>query len=80
MSIVVKGNVTLDYSRCNLCKLCLNLCPTNVFKVDENINRIVVNDDSCISCYGCTILCPVDAISVEVSSHTVIDITKHTEE
>ncbi len=51
-------------NKCNLCGLCVEACPTEVFKIVEK--NIVVNEDSCIYCRGCEIICPEKAISLKL--------------
>lgn len=72
---MVKAKVRIDKSKCNLCGLCLKFCPTGVFKHEDR--GIKVNDELCIACYGCVILCPNVAISVEVTSYIIIDYAKY---
>lgn len=50
-------------SRCNLCGLCVEACPTDVFKIYES--HVVVDEDNCIYCRGCEIICPEKAISLK---------------
>ncbi len=49
-------------SKCDLCGLCAEYCPTGVFRVSGS--RLEVNESACIYCKGCEVLCPVRAISV----------------
>jgi len=52
----------IDESLCNLCKICYEMCPRDVFIVNEN--RVVVKRPySCVFlCRGCANKCPQSAI------------------
>ena len=67
MGVVVK----VDPVKCNLCKLCVKYCPAGVFALRNN--HIEVSSTSCIECYGCIPLCPLQAISIEVLENTIVD-------
>lgn len=54
--------VIVDHEKCNLCGLCVELCPSLVFKNESG--KVVVNENLCIGCLGCIPLCPVKAIDV----------------
>jgi 2-oxoglutarate ferredoxin oxidoreductase subunit delta len=47
------------------------MCPANVFKKSDKINEkgyfipIPVNDDKCIKCRICIVMCPEFAISLD---------------
>lgn len=72
---VVKVRITIDRVKCNLCNLCVRLCPTNVFKIKDGF--IVIEEDICIICYGCIRLCPVGAISIDVTGYDVVDYVRY---
>jgi len=59
--ILVK--LLIDMSKCNLCNLCVNYCPTYVFtRVND---RIEIDSSKCIECYACIPLCPNKAITIQ---------------
>lgn len=60
-----KAVITLDTSKCDLCRLCINLCPTYVY--EEVNNNIVIHNENCICCKACEVLCPQKAIRVSIS-------------
>ncbi len=60
-----KAAITLDASKCNLCRLCINLCPTYVY--EEVNNKMVIHNENCICCKACEVLCPQKAIKVIIS-------------
>ncbi len=57
------GTVIIDYSRCDACRECVELCPVSVFKVEDGK---VVAEGVCILCLGCLAVCPRKAISIEI--------------
>ncbi len=60
----MKPRVLVIEDKCNGCSLCINLCPGEVFKLVNNKAR-VVNEENCVLCYGCIVLCESKAIIVE---------------
>ena len=64
--VMPRFKVIIDYTKCNTCKLCIKLCPSNVFGLSEDNRRIVVeNEESCLACLVCEKLCPRKAISIQ---------------
>jgi NAD-dependent dihydropyrimidine dehydrogenase PreA subunit len=63
--VYLKNVVSLDLDRqkCTGCGICVDVCPHEVFEIEEKKARII-NRDSCIECGGCYRNCPVGAISV----------------
>ena len=59
----------VDEEKCDLCRLCEELCPANAIEVRD---RVVFRPDRCIACYGCVAICPHAALSlvVEVADAT----------
>jgi len=62
----IKGVVTLTYNRskCIGCRLCVEVCPHNVFIMDGKLARLV-DPDSCMECGACEINCEPGAIHVK---------------
>ena len=56
----------IDYDKCNLCKNCVNECPT-YFSFDANEKKIIFSDPDnlCSRCNRCRCRCPEDAILSE---------------
>ncbi len=53
----------LDRSTCVGCGACADVCPHQVFKIDER--KAKIRDlDACMECGACVLNCPVKAISV----------------
>lgn len=56
-------DLTLDRDLCNGCRMCINVCPHNVFVLSDK-KALIVDKDSCMGCGACKLNCPVNAISV----------------
>ena len=48
--------------KCNLCKTCVNICPTDAVSVEDE--KIVVSDKDCWRCGRCSRVCPKEALIV----------------
>jgi NAD-dependent dihydropyrimidine dehydrogenase PreA subunit len=53
----------LDQEKCNGCKMCIFVCPHEVFMV-TNRKAVIVNRDLCIECGACEKNCAEGAIKV----------------
>ncbi|UCH88573.1 MAG: 4Fe-4S dicluster domain-containing protein [Thermoplasmata archaeon] len=71
----VKSNFIPEWvsDNCNMCELCIAICPMNAVSVSESLNegsdegdyeRLVFNEDKCIGCGLCASNCEVDAITL----------------
>jgi len=55
--------ITIDESKCTRCGECVNICPSEVYKLDGD--RVVVgNTADCSNCQSCTSVCEPQAITV----------------
>jgi ferredoxin len=49
---------------CRGCELCIDICPTKVFKLDEEKRVCSVDHaEDCIACLSCAYICPSGAIT-----------------
>ena len=55
--------VSIDQTKCNLCKTCYNSCPAGSIVFDDS-GRLAVAEDKCIHCYTCHEVCPSGAIKL----------------
>lgn len=56
--------LSLDVEKCIGCGMCIEVCPHNVFKLEDK--KAVINDkDACMECGACGKNCPTEAISVK---------------
>ncbi|MBI4843742.1 MAG: 4Fe-4S binding protein [Nitrospirae bacterium] len=55
--------VTVDKSKCDGCEECVNLCPSEVFQMQDGKSE-PVKPDECVFCLTCVEGCPNSAITV----------------
>ena len=55
---------TVDENKCVGCEECVDVCPVEVFEMQDD-KSVPVNADECIGCESCVEVCEVDAITVE---------------
>ncbi len=67
--------ISIDRDLCNGCGLCVEICPFNGVKLDEE--NIAVLLDACNECGACIDECPVEAISVTVIKEGIIDVSQY---
>lgn len=69
------GKITIDYSKCNGCGLCVEVCSDLEYKV---IKGKVVPSGSpvfgCIACGHCMAICPENAIKIEGRELSISDV------
>jgi len=66
MGFVYLKNVStlqIDPSRCGGCGMCVEVCPHNVFRV-ENLKAHITNLDLCMECGACAKNCAAHALTV----------------
>jgi adenylylsulfate reductase subunit B len=52
-------------TRCDGCGHCVDICPSDIMHIDENIRRAVnIEPNFCWECYSCVKACPNHAIDV----------------
>ncbi len=57
--------IKVDPEKCVGCSLCIDYCPRDVLRLnDDNIASVAFRDD-CWYCDVCTFVCPVQALTVE---------------
>ncbi|UCF77780.1 MAG: ferredoxin family protein [Candidatus Eiseniibacteriota bacterium] len=68
---VPKGKVHIIKERCKGCGFCIEYCPRDVLGLSDEFNSkgyhfpVAVNEDACVSCKLCDLLCPEFAIYSE---------------
>ncbi len=52
---------------CQQCSdpLCMEACPTNAIWRDAGTGALIVEDENCVGCRVCTIVCPVGGVSID---------------
>jgi NAD-dependent dihydropyrimidine dehydrogenase PreA subunit len=57
--------VAIDTNGCRACSLCIDICPTDVFVMNEQTEIAEVSkEDDCIGCTSCQYLCPSRCLTV----------------
>jgi len=56
--------VTVDTDKCNGCGECVDVCPVEVFELQDG-KSVVVNEDECLGCESCAEVCEPGSITVE---------------
>ncbi len=49
---------------CKACGICIEFCPTKVFRADKTGHPVVEHPEECIVCNLCEMLCPDMAITI----------------
>jgi len=60
-----RASVAAD--ECNSCELCLDRCYFGALAVDDDSGVAVVDQENCMGCGLCKVVCPTDAISMELA-------------
>jgi NAD-dependent dihydropyrimidine dehydrogenase PreA subunit len=59
--------VEVDLNKCDGDGTCVDVCPVDVFELQEiegKTKSVVVDNDACIVCRACEVQCPQQAITV----------------
>lgn len=54
----------VDAGKCTGCEECVDVCPVEVFEMQDG-KSVVVNGDDCLGCESCVEACSVDAIEIK---------------
>ncbi|MDM8536969.1 ferredoxin family protein [Desulfobacterales bacterium HSG17] len=54
-------SVEIDMEQCNGCGICVEICPLDCLRMDDN-EIAFMKYDECWYCGSCTLECPKDAI------------------
>ena len=65
----------IETEKCTGCGLCINVCPHEVFSVENGKARIA-DRDACIECGACALNCGPGAISVHAGVGCAVAIIK----
>ncbi len=63
--------VEVDWDKCNGDAVCVDVCPVDVFELQElpeypdTEKSVPVRAKDCILCMACVVQCPTEAITVE---------------
>ncbi len=65
----IRGRVLVDTNKCVHCGKCVELCPTQALSLVEGVPKQV---GICMACFGCKVVCPSGAITVEIEEQSYI--------
>ncbi len=63
-NLYLENSLTYDPDLCNGCKLCVYVCPHEVFKMRDK-KAVLKNPTACMECGACQLNCDVNAIYVD---------------
>ncbi len=68
---MAKGKLVIRADRCKGCRLCVSVCPKHVLDLEPVIvnkkgyhNVYLTDEDGCIACGSCGMMCPDGIINV----------------
>lgn len=65
--------VYIDKELCKSCRICINICPKQVFAITTRVNRKgynyveAVHEEECVACGQCENVCPDFVIHIELN-------------
>ena len=62
--IYMAFNPTVDEEKCAGCEECVDVCPVEVFEMQDG-KSVPVNAEECLGCESCVEVCEEGAITVE---------------
>jgi len=66
----------IDQELCIGCGDCVNSCPMDVIRMDEETGKAVIRyGEDCMICDQCALDCPVDAITVTSSKTSALTLS-----
>ena len=57
-------NPIVDADKCEGCEECVDVCPTEVYEMEDG-KSVVVEPDECLGCDSCVEVCEAEAITIE---------------
>jgi glutamate synthase domain-containing protein 2 len=62
--------VSRNYDRCIVCRVCERQCANGVHEYLEDTKRMACDDAKCVNCHRCVSLCPTSALKIVKSDNT----------
>ena len=57
-----EADLSISSTKCQACGICVNNCPTNALKLNDD--KVEFVEEDCIYCRTCEAICPVDSIRI----------------
>lgn len=61
----IMHHVIIDRERCTGCGSCVEVCPEEALRLDEDEEKVVLTPELCVECGACVHECPEHAISLD---------------
>ena len=60
------GQITLERDKCIGCKVCIEVCPRNLYVFDDNDKKVdLINSEKCINCNACVKRCLAQCLAIK---------------
>jgi len=57
-----RGKLRYDYDKCIGCRMCIRVCPANVFEFRADVKKVRAYLSRCTFCSFCVDVCPTNAL------------------
>ena len=56
-------SIKINRNKCKGCTSCVEVCPGNLIKLNDEKKAVIIHEKDCWGCTGCVKACPAEAIS-----------------
>lgn len=57
-------SITIDETKCKVCGECVNICPNEIYKIQDEHLVVGGNAGECSGCQSCVSVCVNEAITI----------------